>query len=87
MYKEKLKNIKDLKYQIERCDFALESISRILQYDGYAAINMSFYTYDMERITLPKSKLVELEVNSCLQRIKNSIQEAKTSYEKELNRY
>ena len=87
MDKETLDHLINIRNQIRICEHSIETITQLIEKGEYTSIDADYYTNCRAHISIPKSKLVELEIKSSLQRIKNSIEEAKTAYEKELNSY
>ena len=87
MDKKTLNHLSDVANQIRICEHSIETITQLIEKGEYTSIDADYYTDNTEYISIPKNKLVELEIKSSLQRIKNAIEEAKTAYEKELNSY
>ena len=87
MDKKTLDHLINIRNQIRICEHSIETITQLIEKGEYTSIDADYYTNCRAHISIPKSKLVELEIKSSLHRIKNAIEEAKTSYEKELNSY
>ena len=87
MDKKTLDHLINIRNQIRICEHSIETITQLIEKGEYTSIDADYYTNCRAHISIPKSKLVELEIKSSLHRIKNTIEEAKTSYEKELNSY
>ena len=87
MNKKTLDHLINIRNQIRICEHSIETITQLIEKGEYTSIDADYYTNCRAHISIPKSKLVELEIKSSLHRIKNTIEEAKTAYEKELNNY
>ena len=87
MDKKTLDHLINIRNQIRICEHSIETITQLIEKGEYTSIDADYYTNCRAHISIPKSKLVELEIKSSLHRIKNAIEEAKTAYEKELNSY
>lgn len=87
MDKKTLDHLINIRNQIRICEHSIETITQLIEKGEYTSIDADYYTNCRAHISIPKSKLVELEIKSSLHRIKNTIEEAKTAYEKELNNY
>lgn len=87
MDKKTLDHLINIRNQIRICEHSIETITQLIEKGEYTSIDADYYTNCRAHISIPKSKLVELEIKSSLHRIKNTIEEAKMAYEKELNSY
>ena len=87
MDKKTLDHLINIRNQIRICEHSIETITQLIEKGEYTSIDADYYTNCRAHISIPKSKLVDLEIKSSLHRIKNTIEEAKTAYEKELNSY
>ena len=87
MDKKTLNHLSDVANQIRICEHSIETITQLIEKGEYTSIDADYYTNCRAHISIPESKIVELEIKSSLHRIKSSIEEAKTAYEKELNSY
>ena len=87
MDKKTLDHLINIRNQIRICEHSIETITQLIEKGEYTSIDADYYTNCRAHISIPESKIVELEIKSSLHRIKSSIEEAKTAYEKELNNY
>ena len=87
MDKKTLDHLINIRNQIRICEHSIETITQLIEKGEYTSIDADYYTNCRAHISIPESKIVELEIKSSLHRIKSSIEEAKTAYEKELNSY
>ena len=87
MDKKTLDHLINIRNQIRICEHSIETITQLIEKGEYTSIDADHYTNCRAHISIPNSKLVELEIKSSLQRIKNSIDEAKSAYEKEFKSY